>query len=109
MWRAVRLVVDTGIHYKRWTRAQAIEYFKENAARAEADIINEVDRYIGWPGQAVAYKIGQLQILKLRVRAQQALGSRFDIRDFHEVVLSNGPVPMATLDRLVNEWIERQS
>jgi uncharacterized protein (DUF885 family) len=105
MWRAVRLVLDTGIHHKRWTRDQAIAYFKAHAARSEADIANEVDRYIEWPGQALAYKIGQLKILELRSRAQQKLGSRFDIREFHDVVLSNGPVPLATLEQLVDEWI----
>jgi prolyl oligopeptidase len=105
MWRAVRLVVDTGIHHKRWTRDQAIAFFKEHAARSEADIANEVDRYIEWPGQALAYKIGQLKITELRTRAQRRLGSRFDIREFHDVVLSNGAVPLAMLERLVDEWI----
>jgi len=105
MWRAVRLVVDTGIHAKHWTRQQAIDYFKANAAKTEADIINEVDRYISWPGQALAYKIGQLKILELREQARQALGSRFDIRKFHDVVLSNGAVPMDVLEQQVRNWI----
>jgi len=105
MWRAVRLVVDTGIHARHWTRQQAIDYFKANAAKTEADIINEVDRYISWPGQALAYKIGQLKILDLRAMAEQKLGSRFDIRDFHDVVLSNGAVPLEILERQVNEWV----
>jgi uncharacterized protein (DUF885 family) len=108
MWRAVRLVVDTGIHYKHWTRQQAIDYFKANAAKTEADIINEIDRYISWPGQALAYKIGQRRILELRKLAQTTLGPRFDIRAFHDVVLSNGAVPLATLDAVVREWIKTQ-
>jgi uncharacterized protein (DUF885 family) len=105
MWRAVRLVVDTGIHAKHWTRQQAIDYFKANAAKTEADIINEVDRYISWPGQALAYKIGQLKILELRAMAERKLGPRFDIRDFHDVVLSNGAVPLEILERQVNDWV----
>jgi uncharacterized protein (DUF885 family) len=107
MWRAVRLVVDTGIHAKRWTRQQAIDYFKANAAKTEADIINEIDRYIAWPGQALAYKIGQLEILKLRAMAEQKLGAKFEIRDFHEVVLSNGAVPLGVLGQQVQEWVAR--
>jgi len=108
MWRAVRLVVDTGIHAKRWTRQQAIDYFKANAAKTEADIINEVDRYISWPGQALAYKIGQLRILELRALAQKELGEKFDIREFHDVVLSNGAVPLDVLEQQVRDWIARR-
>jgi uncharacterized protein (DUF885 family) len=105
MWRAVRLVVDTGIHAKHWTRQQAIDYFKANAAKTEADIVNEVDRYISWPGQALAYKIGQLKILELRGEAERQLGAKFDIRDFHEEVLRNGAVPLDVLEKQVRAWI----
>jgi uncharacterized protein (DUF885 family) len=108
MWRAVRLVVDTGIHAKHWTRQQAIDYFKANAAKTDEDITNEVDRYISWPGQALAYKIGQLKFLELRSLAQKQLGTRFDIREFHDVVLSNGAVPLDVLEQLVRDWIARQ-
>ena len=108
MWRAVRLVVDTGIHAKHWTRRQAIDYFKANAAKTEQDIINEVDRYISWPGQALAYKIGQLKIQELRAQAQKELGPRFDIREYHDVVLRNGAVPLDVLEKLVRDWIAQQ-
>ena len=108
MWRAVRLVVDTGIHAKHWTRQQAIDYFKANAAKTEQDIINEVDRYISWPGQALAYKIGQLKIQELRALAEKELGTRFDVREFHDVVLSNGAVPLNVLDQLVRAWIAQK-
>jgi len=105
MWRAVRLVIDTGIHEMRWTRQQAIDYFMENAPKTELDVTNEVDRYIAWPGQALAYKIGQLKIKELRARAQKELGSKFDLREFHEVVLQNGALPLDILEQVVDRWV----
>ncbi|HEY0052672.1 MAG TPA: DUF885 domain-containing protein, partial [Caulobacteraceae bacterium] len=105
LWRAVRLVVDTGLHAKRWTREQAIAYFQSNSLLSELDIVREVERYISSPGQATSYKIGQLKILALRAKAQAALGARFDIRDFHEVVLGNGGLPLGELERQVDEWV----
>ncbi|KZX55096.1 hypothetical protein A3709_08895 [Halioglobus sp. HI00S01] len=108
MWRAVRLVVDTGIHYFGWSREQAIEYFKANAAKTEADIINEIDRYIGWPGQALAYKIGQLKILELRAEAETALDDNFDIRRFHDELLGAGAIPLDALERRMDAWLEAE-
>lgn len=105
MWRAVRLVVDTGIHYKGWTRQQAIDFFKDNAAKAEHDIVNEIDRYIGMPGQALAYKIGQLKILTLRARAERQLGEDFDIRAFHDELLGAGALPLDLLEQRMDTWL----
>ena len=108
MWRAVRLVVDTGMHYKGWTRQQAIDFFKDNAAKKEADIINEIDRYISWPGQALAYKIGQLKMLELRKKSEQALGDDFDVKAFHDELLGGGAVPMEILETRMNRWLTEQ-
>lgn len=105
MWRAVRLVVDTGMHYKGWTRQQAIDFFKDNAAKTELDIVNEIDRYISWPGQALAYKIGQLKILELREKAERTLGDRFDIRAFHDELLGGGALPLEVLETRMNRWL----
>jgi len=105
MWRAVRLVVDTGMHYKGWTRQQAIDFFLDNAAKTELDIINEIDRYISWPGQALAYKIGQLKILELRRKAESALGDDFDVRAFHDELLGGGALPLEVLETRMNRWL----
>ncbi|MDH3439909.1 MAG: DUF885 domain-containing protein [Gammaproteobacteria bacterium] len=108
MWRAVRLVVDTGMHYKGWTRQQAIDFFKDNAAKTEQDIVNEIDRYISWPGQALAYKIGQLKMMELRAKAEQALGDDFDIRAFHDELLGGGALPLEILETRMNRWLAEQ-
>jgi uncharacterized protein (DUF885 family) len=105
MWRACRLVVDTGMHWKGWTRQQAIDYMSENSALTVLNITNEVDRYIAWPGQALAYKTGQMKISELRAEAEAALGDRFDIRRFHDVVLGSGAVPLTVLEENVRGWI----
>jgi uncharacterized protein (DUF885 family) len=107
LWRAVRLVVDTGIHHKRWSREQAIDYFLKNALLSRLDATKEVERYFNNPGQATSYMIGQLKIFELRRRAEQALGPRFDIRDFHAVVLENGALPLDLLEELVDLYIAR--
>jgi prolyl oligopeptidase len=105
MWRAVRLVVDTGIHYKGWTRQQAIDFFKDNAAKTEHDIVNEIDRYIVMPGQALAYKIGQLKIRALRTQAESALGDEFDVREFHDELLGAGALPLDILQQRMDAWL----
>ena len=107
MWRAVRLVVDTGMHYKGWSREQAIEFFKENAAKTEQDIINEVDRYLIMPGQALAYKIGQLKIMELKKKSKESLGDKYDIKEFHHVILGEGALPLDVLEEKVNDYINQ--
>ncbi|MBX9950696.1 MAG: DUF885 domain-containing protein [Candidatus Obscuribacterales bacterium] len=106
MWRAIRLVLDTGIHSMGWTRQQAIDFFKENSSKTENDITVEVDRYIVWPGQATAYKIGQMFIKDLRAEAKKELGESFNVRDFHDVVLRNGAVPLDVLKTQVSQWVD---
>jgi uncharacterized protein (DUF885 family) len=105
IWRAVRLVVDTGLHAKRWSEQQAVDYFKEHTAISDGQIRAEVRRYIVTPGQATSYKIGMLKILDLRAKAQAALGDRFDIRGFHDAVLGGGALPLPLLERRVDDWI----
>jgi uncharacterized protein (DUF885 family) len=106
LWRAGRLVVDTGIHHKKWTRQQAIDYLKQNTPNSEADCIDSINRYIVMPSQATAYKIGMIKILELREKAKKQLGSKFDIHQFHDVVLTNGALPLDVLEELVDGWIK---
>ncbi len=105
MWRACRLVVDPGLHVKGWSREQAIEFMVNNTALSLHECTTEIDRYIGWPGQAVSYKIGELKIRELRKRAEEALGEKFDLRSFHDLILSEGAVPLFILEKMVDEWI----
>ena len=105
MWRAIRLVVDTGVHSKHWSREQMVAYFHRYTAMDEPNVQTEVDRYIAWPGQALAYKLGQMEILKLRENAKKQMGDKFDIRAFHDAVLVNGALPLDVLDSEVTAWI----
>ncbi|MES2141128.1 MAG: DUF885 domain-containing protein [Bacteroidota bacterium] len=109
LFRAARLVVDTGIHRKKWTRQKALTYFKENTPNPEGDNKKEIERYIVWPSQATGYKIGMIKILDLREKAKTKLGNKFDIREFHDVVLTSGPVPMNILEEMVNTWVEKKN
>ena len=106
MWRAIRLVVDTGMHYKNWSREDAINLFIENSAKSLLDIENEVDRYIAWPGQALAYKIGELKIKELRNLASQELGQNFDLREFHDTILWSGELPLDLLEQNIKNIVE---
>ena len=105
MWRACRLVVDTGLHSKGWTRQQAIDYMAKNSGLSMNNITSEVDRYISWPGQALAYKIGELKIRELRARAEAQLGNKFDVREFHDKILENGALPLSVLERIIDQWL----
>ena len=108
LFRAVRLVVDTGIHSKGWTRDQVVDFFRKSGAVDEPTIQSETDRYISWPAQALAYKLGQLKFRELRARAQQELGAKFDLRKFHDEMLDGGTLPLDLLDARTNQWIAAQ-
>ena len=108
MWRACRLVVDTGIHVKNWTREQAVAYLKSNTALSVHEVNTEIDRYISWPGQALSYKIGELKIRELRKKAEDALGTNFDIREFHEIILEEGTVTLPILEKRIISYIDRK-
>ncbi len=108
MFRAVRLVVDTGMHAKRWTRDEAIDYMLDKTGKGEAEVTREIERYVVWPGQATSYKVGQLYLLRMRAMAEEQLGDRFDIREFHEMVLLNGAMPLEILEESVSSWIQTQ-
>ena len=105
MFRAVRLVVDTGIHYKKWTREEAIEYMISNTGMTTGEVVTEIERYIVMPGQACAYKIGMMKILELRGKAKSKLGNQFKLKEFHNVVLKNGAVPLDILEEIINDYI----
>jgi uncharacterized protein (DUF885 family) len=108
MWRSIRLVVDTGVHSKHWGRQQMVDFFRDHTAMDEPNIQTEVDRYIAWPGQALAYKLGQMEILELREQAKKELGPKYDIRAFHDEVLDAGPLPLDVLHARVTQWIADQ-
>ena len=108
IWRAIRLVVDTGVHSQNWTRQQMVDYFHEHSNMDEPSIQAEVDRYIAWPSQALAYKMGQLKILELRAEAQKELGPKFDIRAFHDEVIDSGALPLDVLGQRVDAWLAAQ-
>lgn len=108
MWRSVRLVVDTGVHYKHWTREQMVQFFRQHTAMDEPNIQTEVDRYIAWPGQALSYKMGQMEILALREQAEKGLGAKYDIKTFHDELLSAGPLPLDVLHQRMTNWIAAQ-
>ena len=109
MWRACRLVVDTGMHVKGWTRQQALDYMLENTALSEHNVTTEIDRYISWPAQALSYKIGEIEIKRLRHQAEQALGERFDLRAFHDALLEHGSVPLSILNENISHFIQVHS
>ena len=105
LFRSVRLVVDTGLHYKRWTREEAMDYMKKTTGMSDAEVVSEIERYIVWPGQACSYKVGMIKILDLRERAKYQMGDSFDIRDFHSAVLDHGEPPLFIVEELVDEMI----
>ncbi len=107
LWRACRLVVDTGLHHKRWTREEAIDYLSKSTPNPTPDVVKAIERYIVMPSQATAYKVGMLKILELRAMAKQELGDNFDIREFHDVVLRQGPLPLSVLEDFVMDYVER--
>ena len=106
MWRACRLVVDPGMHAMGWTREQAVAFLRDNTALPQHSIDYEIDRYIGWPAQALGYKIGEIKIRELRARAEAALGAKFDLRDFHDAILLQGPMPLDVLEGEIDRWIQ---
>ena len=109
MHRAIRLVVDTGLHAKGWTREKAIQYSLENEAGDEASVTSEIERYMAIPGQALSYKIGELKILKLKKQAKEKLGERFDVREFHSQILKDGALPLSTLEKKLDRWIAQEA
>jgi uncharacterized protein (DUF885 family) len=108
IWRAIRLVVDTGVHAQHWTRQQMVDYFHEHSSLDEPTVQSEVDRYIAWPAQALAYKAGQMKILELREKARKALGPKFDLRAFHDLVIDEGAMPLDILEARIDSWIATQ-
>jgi uncharacterized protein (DUF885 family) len=108
MWRAARLVIDTGIHHKGWTRDQAIRYLADHTALSEHEVETEVDRYISWPGQALSYKLGEMKIVELRAKAEKELGTKFDLKTFHDAVLAEGSVPLPVLEQRIDGFIAQQ-